>query len=178
VREIEPDGEIVWLRNDELRWGAITGIDRQLAILAKGGSGAGAYGGTDSRGWSENVDGAAAELAVAKLLGVPWSASVNTFNEEPDILPDIQVRYGSGPNYRLLVRQKDKDEERFVLVLPCVPLFCYNVKGWLYGAECKQAKWLKDVHNGRPPMYLPPRSALRPMAELIASRQAMAIKLA
>lgn len=115
--------------------------------------------GFDGDGWSEHIEGACGELAVAKLLGVFWDGSVNTF-ELPD-LPGLQVRTRSQPYYDLLVRPGDTG--RFVLVTGKCPR--YTVRGWIDAEDAKRDEW-KKTYGGRPGAYFVPQSELKQMADL------------
>lgn len=112
-------------------------------------------------GWSEHIEGACGELAVAKALGRYWDGSVNTF-EQPD-LPGLQVRTRSQPYYDLIVRPSDSDEDLYVLVTGRCPR--YFVRGWVTGAEAKKEQWLQH-HGNRPAAYFVPQSALHEMSDL------------
>jgi hypothetical protein len=74
--------------------------------------------------WLTDIDGACAEIALAKHLGVYWRPSVNEF-KRPDLPPNIQVRSTPHRNGHLIVRENDKPnaDHRFVLVITVVPRF-------------------------------------------------------
>lgn len=112
-------------------------------------------------GWSEHIEGACGELAVAKALGRYWDGSINTFTG--DDLPGLQVRTRSSHHYDLLVRPQDKDMTIWVHVTGRCPN--YVVHGWLTSHDAKQPVYLKSYGN-RPPAYFVPATALRPLSEL------------
>ena len=116
-------------------------------------------------GWTEGIEGACGELAVAKVLGIYWDGSVNTF-KSPDV-GDLQVRTRSKDHYDLIVRPEDSSSEIFVLVTGTCP--SYAVHGWIRGADAKQREFLKDYGN-RPPAYFVPKNRLRPIEELKLGR--------
>jgi len=121
--------------------------------------------GYDGEGWSEHIEGACGELAVAKLLGVFWDGSVNTWKAND--LPGIQVRTRSKHGYDLLLRDDDADEARWVLVTGRCP--AYVVHGWISGADAKRPEYLQ-AYGGRPPAFFVPSSRLRPIDELRPDR--------
>jgi len=105
-----------------------------------------------------HTTGAIGEFAVAKALGLYPGFTINNF-DGPDIKPDIQVR--ATHKGRLILTNRDKDSEKYVLVLGYGPEL--DVVGWVWGHEGKQEKWLADMKNGRPPAYFVSTEALRPI---------------
>jgi hypothetical protein len=112
-------------------------------------------------GWSEHIEGACGECAVAKVLGIYWNGSIDAFKD--DDLPGLQVRTRSLHDWDLLVRPQDSDSAIWVHVTGRCP--DYRIHGWLHGYEAKQSCWLQS-HGGRPPAYFVPSSALHPINEL------------
>lgn len=104
-----------------------------------------------------HYDGACAEVAAAKALGIYWPASVNSY-KDADLAPDWQVRGRSRHDYELIVRPDDADEHRYVLVTGVAPKLV--VRGWMWGREAKREEWLKG-HGGRPAAYFVPTEVLR-----------------
>jgi hypothetical protein len=122
--------------------------------------------GYEGEGWSEHIEGACGELAVAKLLGVFWDGSVNTWKSCD--LPGLQIRTRSRPDYDLIVRPSDDSDSPWVLVTGKCPK--YAVRGWILGRDAKKQGWLR-TYAGRPAAYFVPSNALRPLNELkIAER--------
>jgi hypothetical protein len=107
--------------------------------------------------------GALGEAAVAHILGVPWSGSINTF-KAPDILDCVQVRTRSKIWYELLVRPDDNDSEFFVHVAANLDIIPPNliVHGYIEGRNAKQPCWLEQ-HGGRPPAFFVPCANLLPL---------------
>lgn len=131
---------------------------RQLSAVKAGKHDCHGYSGD---GWSEHIEGACGEMAVAKMLGIFWDGSVNTWKAND--LPGLQIRTRSKHDYELLVRPSDADETPWVLVTGRCPH--YRIRGYLYGREAKRSEWLRD-HGGRPPAYFVPHSHLRSVREL------------
>ena len=118
-----------------------------------------AYGASPSPSKSlmMHFDGVKGEMVAAKSINHHWVPTVNTFSA-PDIGSNIQVRTRSRDDYQLIVRNKDADDEIFILVRG--KGVTYTVVGWVYGHEAKQEKYLKN-HGGRPAAYFVPDSELR-----------------
>jgi hypothetical protein len=119
-----------------------------------------AYGCT-SEGWSEHIEGACGEMAVAKSLNVYWDGSVNSFSR--DDLPGIHVRTRSRADYDLIVRQHDADDKPYVLVTGRCP--SYTIHGWILGKDAKKPEFQKK-YGGRAAAYFVPQASLRPIEEL------------
>ncbi len=120
--------------------------------------------GFDGDGWGVHIEGACAEIAVAKALSVYWEPTVNTFRSGGDIGNNIQVRCRSTDDYDLLIRQNDKDEQIFILITGKIPEFC--VRGWIIAGEAKRhPEWIRE-HGGRPPAWFVPQEALSPITDL------------
>lgn len=110
-------------------------------------------------GWQTHCEGAAGELAAAKVLGRYWDGSVNTFRRGGDV-GDVQVRTRSRHDYELIVRDRDRDDDAFVLVTGRAPEF--RVVGWIRASAAKQPDWMR-THGNRPPAYFVPHAALTPI---------------
>ena len=127
---------------------------RMLSAIRRGS--AHKYGMT-AQGWTEHIEGAAAELAVAKHLGMYWGGSVDTFKNEADLGESIEVRWRSKREWDLIVRPDDHDESLFVLVVGSCPV--YTVVGAILGSEAKQEVWMQR-HGGRPAAFFVPQKEL------------------
>lgn len=132
---------------------------RQLAAVKAGKPDLHGY---DGEGWSEHIEGACGEMAVAKMLGIFWDGSVNTWKAHD--LPGLQVRTRSRHDYDLTVRPNDDDEAHWVLVTGRCPE--YRIHGWIAGADAKLPAWSR-TYGGRPAAYFVPQSELRGMDKLI-----------
>lgn len=144
------------LTDMEQRLAVECGCRRQLESLRMGSPDGHGFRGD---GWGIHIEGAAAELAVAKLLGLYWPASVGSYHDA-DLEHDIQVRLRREHKYELIVRPDDNDEHRYVHVTGTLPNFI--VWGAIFGREAKQSEWLHD-YGGRPAAYFVPREALLPI---------------
>lgn len=150
----------VWLTPSEAHYAAMIGVARHIEALRA--NRPDRYGADEHDGWSLHIEGAAGELAAAKYLGVYWSAPVNTYSTGGDV-GDLQVRTRSRHDYDLIIREKDRDEDRFILVTGKTPHF--RLRGWLTGAEAKTPQYLKE-YGGRSPAWFVPASALHPIEDL------------
>lgn len=115
-------------------------------------------------GWTENIEGYGAELAVAKALNIYYSAGAGKGFKDADVSEKIQVRWASQESYRLIVRGADKAEYVYVLVTGEAPE--YDIKGFMPGHIVKQDKYFSNPGNGRPDAWWVPQSDLKPI-ELI-----------
>jgi hypothetical protein len=93
--------------------------------------------------WETDVNGALAELAVAKAYGVYWNPSVNV-GKAPDV-GSLQVRSNTNKNGHLIIRESDKDDEIFVLVICQNPDF--HVVGWIPANEAKVDKFFRPANQ-------------------------------
>ena len=136
----------------EAAMAAEIGTMRQLASIRRDRRDAHGFCG---EGWSEHIEGACGELALAKYLNIHWDGSVDAFLAAD--LPFLQVRTRSRHDYDLIVRERDGDDETFVLLTGRCPH--YRVRGWIAGHDAKRPEWLAE-HGGRPPAYFVPADAL------------------
>jgi len=91
--------------------------------------------------WSMDINGAHAELAVAKAYNVYWNPSVR-IGKATDV-GRVQVRSTSRANGRLIKRPNDSDDDIFLLVHCKRPKF--QLIGWLYGREAKVERFYKPA---------------------------------
>ena len=131
---------------------------RQLSAVKAGKSDCHGY---DGEGWSEHIEGACGEMAVAKMLGIFWDGSVNTWKAND--LPGLQIRTRSRHDFDLIVRPHDDDQACWVLVTGRCPE--YRVHGWISGADAKRPEFLK-TYGGRPAAYFVPAEELHGVDEL------------
>ena len=148
----------VMLTGFEMFHAAMVGCRRQISALQDGRTPNAGYTGS---GWEIHIQGAGGELAFARYRNLYWSGSVNTFKKGGDV-GDIQVRTRSNPDYDLIVRPEDRDEDTFVLVVGTIPRF--RIIGWIRGGDAKQPRFLKH-HASRPRAYFVPQTELHPFEE-------------
>ena len=149
----------------ELSWGDVwrgvhVGSERRIAVLKRGGRDR--YGADPELiAWKADIEGALAELAVARALGIHWPASVDQGND-PDLFPDIEVRR---TNPSLILRPADNPARRYVWVSGFAP--SYVVGGWIKGADGMRPEWETDFNKpNRPKCFCVPRGELWQMSKL------------
>ena len=111
-------------------------------------------------GWGAHIDGALAELAVAKALNHYWLPVVSG---DPRRLTgdvgDYQVRSTTIRAGSLIIHPTDPDNARFFLVINTTPT--YNVVGSILGSQAKDPRWWR-TDTGRPAFFVP-QQALDPI---------------
>lgn len=120
---------------------------------------------SDEDPWAVDIDGAMAELAVAKALDRYWPGWVDTF-KSCDV-SHFQVRYTKHASGRLIIRDNDADDHIYLLVvLGSSPSgYTFQLIGWILGAEGKQPHWIDNPNRGEPAFWVP-QHALKSLAEL------------
>lgn len=108
-----------------------------------------------------HIEGALAEMAAAKALGLQWDDG--PWKRVSSDVGSLQIRSTKYLTGKLIVRPVDSDEDVFVLVIARCPEF--ELKGWLKGKDAKRTQFLYN-QNGRPPAYFVPQHCLQPMSVL------------
>jgi len=119
--------------------------------------------GLDDDGYSRDVGGALAELAVAKYLGRYWTG-LNGRIKDDDVL-GLQVRWTAPHCNRLVLHPDDADAAPFVLVTGVAPEL--TLRGWILGREGKQPEYWADPTGTDRPAFFVPQAALRDLSDLI-----------
>lgn len=157
---------IVRLSPEEFELAAIAGARRHVGARVRGL--ADRYGAEAlDDAWGVHIEGTAAEMAVAKLLGryyVP-ALHVQRAGVEGDV-GAYQVRSTTRSDGCLLVKSGDRDEDVFILVVGRAPAF--DVKGWIRGRDAKREEWSR-APNGRPAAFFVPQAELRQIEKRRAS---------
>lgn len=120
------------------------------------------YGHPSERGdWDVVIEGAAAEMAVAKALRLYWGDSP-ALDYNGDV-GRYQVRSTDHADGHLILYERDADDATFVLVTGRAPAF--TVRGFILARDGKRDEYLA---NGRlrSEGWMVPQSALRPIREL------------
>ena len=125
--------------------------------------------GADPDDWTIDIDGALAELAVAKHLQLPWDmfAPLGAFNR-PDVGP-YQVKANgrarrNAAHDDLIVKESDPIGDPYISVLNFPPRF--EICGWIAGVEAKNKRyWCDRLAPGRD-AYLVPRADLKSLETL------------
>lgn len=114
--------------------------------------------GTPPSVWDADVEGAAAELAVARALNRYWCGLDGSDRLVGDV-DGCQVRHSRRPDASLILHSRDLDDQRFILVVGSMPVL--RLAGWAFGHEGKvEGFFRRDVPR---PAFFVPQSALRRM---------------
>jgi|TARA_R110000787_G_scaffold336_9_gene1327 hypothetical protein len=139
-------------RFEARKWGNArrdTNVNGQLIDLS--------HSGKPMKGcWRKNdVIGAGAEIAVARLLGEEFTGTVNSFHDV-DVAGGWQVRCTDYSTGRLIIRPHKKDnlEHKYVLVV-YEHNAVFNIKGWILGSDAIQDKFLFNPNGGTPAYFVP-----------------------
>ena len=142
----------------EVLYGAYVGVMRKVQSLKDGGLGSRHSGNP----WDRDIEGALAESAVAKALGIYFPASINTF-KAPDLGKNYQVKRTGDYNRCLIVRPGDNDDE--IAILDVGKTADHELVGWLRQGDAKTDKY-KANPNETGEAYFVPIADLHPMSEL------------
>ena len=143
------------LNREELSQGAHLGVDRLVEIWRPG----------CVAHWDRNIEGALAELAVARALGLDFIPTINTFHEIADIGEEIEVRWTKGRRGSLLIGDNDEETRIFVLVTGRSP--SYLLPGWAYGTDIKSQGNFVTEYKEKHQLWGMPQERLRPTEDLI-----------
>jgi hypothetical protein len=149
----------IQLTPSEMMQGALVGVMRNVGAIKQGRQPI--AGQKPEHLWANHIEGALAEMAAAKVLGVYWSGTVNTF--AADDLADYEVRQTAKDDGPLIVRPHDDNASVYILV--CGVNGMYRVAGWLTGDDAKQERF-KASPGGRPAAYFVPQTELKNIEEL------------
>jgi hypothetical protein len=153
----------VTLKRGEILQAALVGCMRQTNSLLAGHRDQ--HGADQKNGWQYHIDGALGEYAVARHLGVFWWGDINRFDGAD--VGRHQVRCRSvypGVESDLIVRQADKDEDNYILVLNRCPTF--DIVGWITGGDAKREEFWSDPSGRGVPAWFVPQCALRPIDQI------------
>lgn len=150
----------VTLSKQEWRFAANVGMQRHIQARERNIRQA-------ENGYSTHVQGACAEMAVAKWLNVYWVGAPvdDPWENRGDVQPGLEVRSTTNTGGRLLIFEKDPDEHAFVLAIGEPPDF--ELAGWAYAHEVRRQVDLRPIKEDVLAWALP-QDKLRPVAELRA----------
>lgn len=112
--------------------------------------------------WGVHIDGAAAEMAAAKSMGVYWSGSINTFKEESDLLGNIEVKNTAYHDGYLRISKNDLDDQLCVLVTGIAARNDFIVQGWIKSGDAKKDKY-RPIEGNTNTSWLVPQHDLNDM---------------
>lgn len=107
--------------------------------------------------WTKHIEGAHAECAVARALGLYWGFTVNTFHKPDIVNTSLEVRWST----RRDVKVRPDDSGIIVSVSGLCPR--YTINGWIMAEAAKRPEWRCDKP---PPCYFVPLEELQPITEL------------
>jgi len=107
----------VSLERYEMELASSVGRARNLSAIVK--SSKDSYPSDSQNAWGQHIDGAGAELAFAKFIGLYWDGSVDTYRSGTGDLPYTQVDVKHSRDGKWKVKEKDKGE--LVLVRGTMP---------------------------------------------------------
>ena len=106
----------------------------------------------EAAAWRNDIEGAAAELAYCKAVGIYWPGSVNSF-KGPDCGKKTQIRQTHHLNGSLIVRNKANPDHFSVLAVGTCPYF--KVVGWIRGFDAKKNEYLRAPGGDNPAYFVP-----------------------
>lgn len=117
-----------------------------------------------------HIQGALAECAAAKKLGLPWISALKSEKLNPGVSDigagetGLQVRSTTYRTGHLILRPRDSREDIYVLVVSLSECE-HHLVGWMYGYEGMiEAFWRADF-NG-PPAWFIPQGSMKPVSAL------------
>lgn len=107
--------------------------------------------------WEIDIEGACAEAAVAKYLGLYWDHSIGRYHGQGGDVGEYQVRHTSLSDGHLLLRPVDPPEPIYILVRGVAPRF--EIAGWITGEYAKHPSRCCNPNNAGE-CYLTPWDSL------------------
>jgi hypothetical protein len=114
-------------------------------------------GETQFGAWQRHIEGALAECAFAKHLGLYWS---KTSWPHPDV-GDSEVRSTPRDWGDLRIKPDDPDDRKFYLLTGINGT--YTIRGWIYALEGKKPEYWKRVDKDREEQFWCPQANLHPL---------------
>ncbi len=151
---------VIILEEHELFMGALMGLDREMRALKRGARDRYAA----KSPWEDHIEGALAELALARYLGVYWNGGAVG---DSDVAGGYEVRRTPHENGHLTIFQSNPNDAPYVLVTGRAGR--YTLQGWIMGSEGKRPNYLQTGYGQvtfSQPTYWIPQSALSPMESL------------
>lgn len=160
------------MTNDQAREAYAIGLQRHTVSRANGQAHQYGYGGTARQQRETDAFAAVAEYFVALETGREWVARVLRPGKpgEPDVAPDIQVRWTGLVDGGLVAHPSDVDSHRIVLVRGKWPTM--QIYGWAPALEVKLEKFWRTT-GLRHPCFIRPAESLerRGISELMLDCQ-------
>jgi hypothetical protein len=149
----------VELNLDEILQGALVGVKRMVNAIGRGNNQTHSNGADMDRAWQNHIEGALAEMAVAKYTNRFWS--IGDLHDSD--VGNWEVRQTPNPRGDLVIRQRDKDNKKenkkFILVRGRYGT--YDVVGWIKGIDgMKDEYWSDPTNRGRAKAWFVPERML------------------
>jgi len=145
------DMKLTW---PELLLGAMVGSMREVSAISNNRPDKGEM---PRCPWEGHIEGALAEMFVAKTLGVYWSGNLGDLQAADASV--LQVRSTKYPTGRLMLHPEDKDDDWFVLVIG--DKGAYRIAGCLKAKDGKRAEYWDETLPA--PCYAVPQAAMMAM---------------
>ena len=140
----------------EMEMAAYVGCRRRTESRARNRKQGPGYNEADA--WRNDIEGAAAELAYCKAMGIYWPGSLNSF-KDPDCGLMTQIRQTNHENGCLIVRDRDPDEHFYVLVVGHCPTF--RIVGWMKGVDAKKNVYVRSPGDQNPAYFVPQKELIK-----------------
>ena len=147
---------LVRLTEIEMEMGSFVGCKRRAESRAKNRKQGAGYNEADA--WRNDIEGACAELAYCKALGIYWPGSINSF-KDADCGKLTQIRQTHHLNGSLIVRDRDPDNHFYVLVVGHCPEF--EIVGWIKGHDAKKNEFLRCPGDQNPAYFVPQNKLIK-----------------
>lgn len=157
----------IHLKAQEVFDAALVGIRRRIQSRQQGRTPVNHMPGDSVyEGWGIDVEGAVAERALAKALGLYWAGLTGSRHADPDDadVGRLQVRTTYHRQGCLIIRADDNPDQPYILMVGDA-IRGYEVAGWLWGHEAQQEQYLKNP-NGAGEAWFVPQSDLHPVTAL------------
>jgi hypothetical protein len=141
---------------DEVYYGANVGVMRSMDSIRGGFNKPSFY---KARDWNIDIDGALAEMAVAKMLNEYWGGHIKSF-KNADVSDQFQIRSTNYKNGKLVFREADKEDYIYILVITDCPF--YTVVGGISGKRAVTFPIQPADHRGPEARWIP-QSDLTPI---------------
>jgi hypothetical protein len=104
-----------------------------------------------------HINGAIAEVGAARVLDLALPAGLTQFHRQPDLLPDVEVRWTSDPNGALVIRDDDNLDRLFVHVTGYAPnlIVVGGIRGFAVLPE-----WRRNPGGYGEAWFVPPEAVL------------------
>ena len=107
--------------------------------------------------WQRHIEGALAECAMAKYLGIFWSKASWP---SPDV-GNVEVRSTPYSFGDLRIKPDDPDHTKFYLLTGLNGT--YTIRGWIYAIEGKKPEYWKRMDKDREEQFWCPQANLHPL---------------